>query len=752
MDDSSQLIPLSAATADCCGNKAFQLARLLKAGLPVADGICLPFELYSEAVASALRRSRPPRDVALAKAAGISAGVLDALGQWAPDASLQAELVAAVSKLGETIVVRSSSSAEDRHGQSAAGLFHSSLGVVGPAACRQAITKTWSSLWQTTSWALLRSYGSWPGDEKMAVLIQRQIESKVSGIAHSDPSSDQLYLEYVDGMGDGLAEGTVDPRCLWLARNGDAVPFRDSTFDPHQLHWLRELIIAAEKCLGEKVQVEWAFDGQKFWLLQMRPLPGPIPMEIPQSNDHRAVEVENDVGQDWRWDAEHNPEPLSPAHGELIDVIDTQCPPGAAFFRIIDGYLFQRADEGQGADINASALGSQPFDLDKFCEAQSKLQEDAITRERLLEALDRAFEGFIAFFFHYQSQGQASLRRAFAALQSFAEASLPGIEDGLLYDLCIADEHVALRATRELYALATPAEGDPSTSSDRRNFLRDYGELFLRWDVSAPTLKEMAAELWQMAEASDPQSAMQGHRLASKRADQALQKLRVVCSPDDRDELEERVSAVQSARRRGEDDDLDFSRCLSVLRCAYLRLGRHFVEEGTLEDIEAVFYLKRSELKEGDVECLRQCVAERRAKQDEQNARRPPLSIRGMRTLERASVSTGPSIVLRGIGIGGEAEGDVVLLGADDDLLKHDFRGKVLVCKTLIPSLALILPQLAALISDHGGALSHAASLAREFAIPAVVGTQAATQKLKNGDRVWVDAMKGTVVVVSLKA
>jgi len=49
------------------------------------------------------------------------------------------------------------------------------------------------------------------------------------------------------------------------------------------------------------------------------------------------------------------------------------------------------------------------------------------------------------------------------------------------------------------------------------------------------------------------------------------------------------------------------------------------------------------------------------------------------------------------------------------------------------------------IVTDHGGALSHAAIVAREFGIPAVVETVSATQLITDGERVVVDAETGTV-------
>jgi len=52
------------------------------------------------------------------------------------------------------------------------------------------------------------------------------------------------------------------------------------------------------------------------------------------------------------------------------------------------------------------------------------------------------------------------------------------------------------------------------------------------------------------------------------------------------------------------------------------------------------------------------------------------------------------------------------------------------------------------LVADIGGPLSHAAIVAREYGIPAVLGTGDATSRIKDGEKIMVDGRKGSVVGV----
>ncbi|BAK65329.1 conserved hypothetical protein [Sphingobium sp. SYK-6] len=75
-------------------------------------------------------------------------------------------------------------------------------------------------------------------------------------------------------------------------------------------------------------------------------------------------------------------------------------------------------------------------------------------------------------------------------------------------------------------------------------------------------------------------------------------------------------------------------------------------------------------------------------------------------------------------------------------------QGDILVCQVTNPTWAPIFQKIAAAVSDIGGSMSHMAIVAREYGLPAVVGTGSATQKIKDGQRIRVDGGRGTVTIL----
>ncbi len=74
--------------------------------------------------------------------------------------------------------------------------------------------------------------------------------------------------------------------------------------------------------------------------------------------------------------------------------------------------------------------------------------------------------------------------------------------------------------------------------------------------------------------------------------------------------------------------------------------------------------------------------------------------------------------------------------------------GEILVCSVTAPSWGPIFGKIKAAVSDIGGTMSHAAIVAREYGMPAVVGTGQATKRIKTGQRIRVDGDRGIVTIL----
>ena len=96
---------------------------------------------------------------------------------------------------------------------------------------------------------------------------------------------------------------------------------------------------------------------------------------------------------------------------------------------------------------------------------------------------------------------------------------------------------------------------------------------------------------------------------------------------------------------------------------------------------------------------------------------------------------------------GGVVEGVARVLMSVNDIGQVR-EGEILVCPVTAPSWAPIFSKIKAAVSDIGGTMSHAAIVAREYGLPAVVGAGQATKRIRTGQRIRVDGDRGVVTIL----
>jgi len=102
-------------------------------------------------------------------------------------------------------------------------------------------------------------------------------------------------------------------------------------------------------------------------------------------------------------------------------------------------------------------------------------------------------------------------------------------------------------------------------------------------------------------------------------------------------------------------------------------------------------------------------------------------------------------VILSGLGASpGRASGDVRIVRKLDQLDKVE-EGDVIVAEMTTPDMVPAMKRAAGIITDEGGMTSHAAIVSRELGVPAVVGAEHATERLRDGQTVTIDGEKGSV-------
>lgn len=202
------------------------------------------------------------------------------------------------------------------------------------------------------------------------------------------------------------------------------------------------------------------------------------------------------------------------------------------------------------------------------------------------------------------------------------------------------------------------------------------------------------------------------------------------------------------------------------LRLAAIAIGRRLAQDGLLDDPEDVVYLHYNELRvlmaTPEAIDARSLASTRRDERERQALVRPPEWIG---TATEAALAF-PYLSLWGFpekfhrpppakvdeitglaASSGIVEGTARLVLSTDEFDQVQ-QGEILVCQMTNPAWVVLFTKIGGLVTDAGGVASHPAVVAREFAIPAVVGTSLATQRIATGDRVRVNGTVGTVEVL----
>ncbi len=189
-----------------------------------------------------------------------------------------------------------------------------------------------------------------------------------------------------------------------------------------------------------------------------------------------------------------------------------------------------------------------------------------------------------------------------------------------------------------------------------------------------------------------------------------------------------------------------FLQAFDVVRAAARRCGDLLASSGVLADPEDVFFLTDTELHAVPPD-VRELVALRRERHALYKTMRLPEAWVGVPTPVVASSESARVQSLTGVGVSpGVVEGlaRVVLDPSFDDVEPDE----ILVSPTTDPSWSSIMFISSALVVDIGGALSHAAVVARELGIPCVVNTKDGSRQIRTGDLIRVDGTAGTVEVL----
>ncbi|NLF13038.1 MAG: phosphoenolpyruvate synthase [Anaerolineaceae bacterium] len=220
---------------------------------------------------------------------------------------------------------------------------------------------------------------------------------------------------------------------------------------------------------------------------------------------------------------------------------------------------------------------------------------------------------------------------------------------------------------------------------------------------------------------------------------------------------------AQTATQAREDSIFDIGLGYPLLRHMLGELGRRFAAAGAIDQAADIYWLEREEVQRGSealdrgqpLEDFSPRVRHRRAVwRAEKKATPPPqlppkTRVMGVNAGAFQPVSAEDQVgdSLKGVAASpGQVTGTArVLHGPEDFYLMQP--GDILVAEITTPAWTPLFAMAAGVVTNVGGPLSHGSIVAREYGVPAVLGTGVATQRIRSGQTITVDGSAGIVIL-----
>jgi rhodanese-related sulfurtransferase/membrane protein insertase Oxa1/YidC/SpoIIIJ/phosphohistidine swiveling domain-containing protein len=690
-----------------CGNKAYRLARMRAAGMPVPDGLLLtPAFLAHLAAAPAETRHRQ----------------IDWIWRRLGSAKL---------------VVRSSGSFEDGANHSFAGVFESVIDV-DYAGLEAAIARVQASF----EAARVSSYQFSAGSGN--VLVQRMVNAEYSGVLFTrDPSAGGLaMIEMVEGTAENLVSGLVRPSSYRFGRIskrlfGKARPTID--LDP-----LLALGDRAERLFGGPQDIEWTYRDGRFYLVQSRDITRPV------AGDADAAAMQNDLARvvDIARDADVNE--IVFHKNELSEMLPRPTPLSLSLMESLWA-------AGGSVDLAARELGLTyrveddssylvtvlgRLYVDRRQELSRALVISPMAARRLLRDADRIErdfrEGFLPQFMDETRLINVVDFEKLPTTELLAE--IKRLHDRFVFDTHVAVDVVNIAAGFYLERARKLLSSDGIDPSSLLGHIPETHEARAVTETAAAPAK---SRRWLLLK-NFGHRAVLDYELAEPRYAEDLNTLnRMVAARGQAGKLGyQSIPVLSKAQARSVDiarrfqslkeDAKHHSLCeLAVLRRAVLTLDRRFGLDGR------AFYLRFDELLSLNGQTAVRLRAAAQSRQEEASRLRHCVSLPSSVTaldLEMASFGDMEGIgnssdAIRGTRVSGsaivEARAHVIREDEGHGNCIEGFRdGDIIVASMINPAWLPYFSRAGGFVSEVGGWLSHPAILAREYDVVMIVGAQ----------------------------
>ena len=743
------------------GGKGANLGEMSAAGIAVPDGFVITADAYR-----AFLKENGLEEVfenELKKAGKDETGLLEAakkfrelIGCGKLPEKVESAIREKYKQLGEQarVAVRSSATAEDLPDASFAGQQETYLNVRGIDEVLMQVRRCYASLWGNRAVCYRCNQGYDQLSVALAVVIQRMVESEKAGVLFTvnpvTQNREEMQINASYGLGESVVSGRVTADSYICSKQGTVKSFQIGSKETQIIYAdkdTKEISVSAklqsERCLNDQeiavlcaeavkvekhygcpMDIEWAIRDGHVYILQARAI----------------TTLGEDKKEEERIIAEYIKD--SRIKGPAKANMSFQLEKMPYAYRPLD--YDKCADEChafmQGYETEIEKIKETDFDSMNIQECGRFISYSLKLTERL------AYDRFKYALFP-------------AAIAKDLEKAVKKVnKDYTKYDLFWGLDNKTSVVTKDIAALADKIKADHRLAKELLTGAK-YEDLCEKF----PYMKEQFAVFMQKNGYKSDYNCYCTH---AKTLIEDPDRLIHILQP----------LVADNGQASDNTEEKDFGKLMEQLKIVYgsqypalekkIKHFRYFhvVREESQYLWETLFYyvrqcLKRTNtllLSETDYEsgvanlfadelaeaCKRGYLSESDKEKTTRRNEKHPLSQK-VWDASKLLVFDSRGDVLKGVsGSAGVAVGKVCVIHGPEEFYKMQ-KGDVLVCQLTDPEWTPLFGLASAVVADTGSALSHAAIVAREYGIPAVLGVGFATIKFKDGDTIRVDGDKG---------
>ena len=663
----------------------------------------------------------------------------------APDIDLdEVDLSARVDALGDVrLAVRSSGAAEDGTEASLAGMYRTVLDVDAGSMVA----------------AVAEVRDSAQDGQPIPVIVQAMVDPVCAGVCFTaDPVTGDRAKTIVTatrGLADRLVSGLV-PGDEWQVVSGRAKPVRapEGVLRRRLVRSVASVASDIAEELGSPQDVEWAWDGERIWVVQARPITA-LPPDVDWTPPvpgiyHRSLRL-----------GEWLPEPVTPlCESWLLTRMERQ----------IHLYLWELIGQVAPEPHHVIVNGWYFYSLNWMPAPGVALWRNLVS---IVPRLPKNWRNAAGMFPQTIRFAPATFEDTWRdeILPRYREAVARAeqrVDEMAHHELMAMIDELADHAGRYFGSIAVVAGSAYKWEAQLAKFWRRHlkgalggSHMILlqgleQADVTSQTPRLESLDWWKEPFPPAPPPRDVEHLLSEREATERRAVEYLEGSPRKLSKYLDLLRGTQRLMPIREEQLSQLSVGWPVMRRAVLHIGEELATSGVIESADDVFFLTRSEMAAmvEDPGDMRNEVATRRRERSFAKKLVPPMAV-GRRPLiakylfEMSSRIQGaePSdtALLRGTpASAGRATGRVRVIHNASQFETFQ-QGEILVAPLTAPAWTDLFDRAAAVVTDVGSALAHASIIAREYGIPAVVGCGDATSRLRDGQIVTVDGSTGNV-------